>query len=64
MVGVGSFSVDRHGDRAIVLSVFFCVKKGNGAVFGLYCAMSNICNGDVITESLLSAISTLEAAGL
>ena len=28
-VGVGSFSVYRHGDRAIVLSGYFCVKKGN-----------------------------------
>ena len=28
-VGVGSFSVYRHGDRAIVLSGCFCVKKGN-----------------------------------
>ena len=29
-VGVGGFPVDRHGDRAIVLSSCFCVKKGNG----------------------------------
>ena len=28
-VGMGSFSVHRHGDRAIVLSGCFSVKKGN-----------------------------------
>ena len=30
MVGVGSFPVDRHGDRAIFLSGCFGVKKGKG----------------------------------